>query len=385
LADVVTMVTTVEFIWTIFGLRARMLRGLTYASLVLFNATLVVLSTATHASVVFLWSRSVEIGAGDAFNLITLFLELRVLFLGPKNRTIAAALAIIPIGSTAGILRLNSSNVFGIPHVDLFEFGALLSGFVLAVMLLGQALRSWRESNALRVEYEAAREIQQQLVVEIPRVPGFLIETSYQPATHVGGDFYGLFPDSRGGLLVVIGDVSGKGLRAAMSVSAIMGALRALPIDSPAAMLHQLNLSLAGRMGGGFATCCMAHAHADGTMTLANAGHLAPYRNGKEIELEPGLPLGIAAGVSYSETTLPFHIGDRLTLMTDGVVEARNTKGELLGFERTLELSSLPASAIADAAQAFGQEVDITVLTLTRLAANQQSSTQWGSAAFVPA
>ena len=72
-------------------------------------------------------------------------------------------------------------------------------------------------------------------------------------------------------------------------------------------------------------------------------------------------------------------------MLTDGVVEARDSRGELFGFERTLELSSQPASAIADAAQKFGQEDDITVLTLTRLAPGRQPSTGLGSAAFVSA
>jgi phosphoserine phosphatase RsbU/P len=365
--DVVTMITTVEFVWTIFALRARVLRGLAYASLILFNASAIVVATAAHASTAILWSHSVEVGAVEAFNLITLILELRVLVLGPRNRTIAAALAVIPIGSALSFLNLGISNVFGLPHVDLFEAGALLSGFVLALMLLAQAIRAWRDSNALRVEYEAAREIQQQLVVEIPQVRGFHIETSYKPAAHVGGDFYGFFPDSRGGLLIVIGDVSGKGLRAAMSVSAIMGALRTLPIASPAALLQQLNLGLAGRLAGGFATCCIGHAHPDGTLTLANAGHLAPYRNGEEIKLESGLPLGLTAEAGYSETTLPFHAGDKLTLLTDGVVEARAKSGELFGFERTRDISTESAENIARATSTFGQEDDITVLKITRL------------------
>jgi len=99
---------------------------------------------------------------------------------------------------------------------------------------------------------------------------------------------------------------------------------------------------------------------------MANAGHLSPYLRGEEIPVNPGLPLGIAAGIQYSETHFQLEPGDMLTLMSDGVVEAMNSDGELYGFERTRTISTQSAGTIATAAQAFGQEDDITVLTLTR-------------------
>ncbi len=99
-------------------------------------------------------------------------------------------------------------------------------------------------------------------------------------------------------------------------------------------------------------------------MTLANAGHLAPYRNGTELEIESGLPLGIAAGTEYGETKLQLAAGDTLMFLSDGVVEAQNGAGELFGFVRTEALATKSADEIAQAAQAFGQSDDITVLTL---------------------
>jgi serine phosphatase RsbU (regulator of sigma subunit) len=105
----------------------------------------------------------------------------------------------------------------------------------------------------------------------------------------------------------------------------------------------------------------------DGAVTLANAGHLSPYRNGFEIEVDSGLPLGLAADVEYGETVIELEVGDRLTLLSDGVVEAMNAQHELFGFERTREISGQSASEIAGAAQAFGQEDDITVVTVERL------------------
>lgn len=102
----------------------------------------------------------------------------------------------------------------------------------------------------------------------------------------------------------------------------------------------------------------------DGTLTAANAGHIAPYIAACEPAIENGLPLGLSADSVYSETTLRLVPGEPLTLITDGVVEARDASGELFGFERTAVLSANAAEDIARAAQHFGQEDDITVLTL---------------------
>jgi hypothetical protein len=104
--------------------------------------------------------------------------------------------------------------------------------------------------------------------------------------------------------------------------------------------------------------------HADGAVTLANAGHLAPYHNGEEIPLSSSLPLGIIVDAEYTETSLRLTPGDTFTFFSDGVVEAQSPTGELFGFERTGSISRKSAQEIADVAQAFGQEDDITVLTL---------------------
>ena len=111
--------------------------------------------------------------------------------------------------------------------------------------------------------------------------------------------------------------------------------------------------------------------HADGTLLLANAGHLSPYLDGREIETPVGLPLGLTFDLSYSETALTLASKQHLTLLTDGVVEARNAAGELFGFERTAAISTRSAEAITRAAQAFGQDDDITVLTVTHKAAHE--------------
>jgi phosphoserine phosphatase RsbU/P len=234
----------------------------------------------------------------------------------------------------------------------------------IAAMLFRRAWNAWKESSSLRVEFEAAREVQQQLVVPAVDVPGFRIESAYAPATQVGGDFFRILPGENGGVLVVVGDVSGKGLKAAMTVSAIMGALHDYSSTRPANVLAHLNRVLHGRVGG-FVTCCATLIAADGTMALANAGNPAPYRNGQEMAVQPGLPLGVLEAATYDETRYQIAPGDRITFVSDGVIEATNSTGELYGFDRTQAISNQPAQTIVEAVKRFGQEDDITVLTLT--------------------
>ena len=106
---------------------------------------------------------------------------------------------------------------------------------------------------------------------------------------------------------------------------------------------------------------------ARGACVIANAGHLPPFLNGKEVELPPALPLGLMEVAEYEPMHLQMARGDRLTLYTDGLLEARNPAGELFGFERIADLltHTRDAQEIAEAAQQFGQDDDITVLSLT--------------------
>ena len=106
-----------------------------------------------------------------------------------------------------------------------------------------------------------------------------------------------------------------------------------------------------------------------GKLTVANAGHPNLYLDGVEIETEANLPLGLDAGIRYSEITIQLDPGSFCTLVTDGVVEATGASGELYGFERTQAISRKPAHVIVEAARQFGQEDDITVLSVTRTVA----------------
>jgi serine phosphatase RsbU (regulator of sigma subunit) len=164
----------------------------------------------------------------------------------------------------------------------------------------------------------------------------------------------------------VVGDVSGKGLDAALLVAAVLGGLAVEKQRSPAHLLEDLNKAVTGRTGGGFITACCARFFPDGRVEIANAGHISPYTDGRELQLENGLPLGISPHAGYSQTEI--QTSGTVTFLSDGVLEARDAKGELLGFDRMAALTRKPAAEIADAAQHWGQEDDITVLTVARAA-----------------
>lgn len=255
---------------------------------------------------------------------------------------------------------------------NVFTPGILADTLLLAAMVYA-AWRYERERSArqtrLDEEFRNAQELQHVLVPEkVPQVPGYALTSAYRPAQEVGGDFFQVIPGGRDGAIVVVGDVSGKGLKAAMTVSLIVGALRSLAetTSDPAEILAGLNRRLEGRLKGGFATCVVVRLEADGACTIANAGHPAPFLNERELELPGVLPLGLSAEAEYEEVRVRLRAGDRLTLYTDGLPEARNAAGELFGFARVAELvaANPAAGEMAAAAARFGQDDDVTVLSL---------------------
>ncbi|MGA2808877.1 MAG: SpoIIE family protein phosphatase [Terracidiphilus sp.] len=234
---------------------------------------------------------------------------------------------------------LDQAGLTHVPHVlelplplppFTMQTGILLHLFFLLAMVVFLVIRFTRARRReawLAGEFEAARQVQQVLLPdELDQCPGFTVECIYQPADQVGGDFFQQIGDGRGGMLIVVGDVSGKGLPAAMMVSVLVGAIRAEAAHgvSPAALLVSLNERMMGRAHGGFTTCLAAHISREGRLSMANAGHLHPYRNGEEIGLPGSLPLGIVAEPQFETIEMTLAPGDQLTFVSDGVVEAQS-------------------------------------------------------------
>ncbi|MGA7523784.1 MAG: PP2C family protein-serine/threonine phosphatase [Acidobacteriaceae bacterium] len=327
------------------------------------------------------WCNDAGIGFGAGVHL----LEVIILVEGFRRDRFEALLAATPI--LLGVFVSSATYLevaFHIPN-EFFPFGLGIQvgdmvNFLEVCIIFALALRRFMrtqvqetmERDAVTRDLEQAHQLQQRVLVpEAVTSTAFAVETEYHPAQTVGGDFFQTLTRPDGTLLVVIGDVSGKGVSASMLVAVLVGAIRSQAEHSfdPQAMLATLNRRMMGRSGGHFATCLAAEIAPDGTLRMANAGHLAPYLNGQEMEMEGSLPLGFRETAEYPAQTVRLQPGDRLTFMTDGVVEATNAARELFGFERAQQASHEPAAAIVQQARSFGQEDDITVVRVAFAAA----------------
>ncbi len=314
--------------------------------------------------------------AGDTYVLVALTAGWRrgnvdaQLILPPWLLTLAVDVyTLIGFGMRLGHLRfappplpdipIGSYSITILSIINLIYVGALL------VMILLRTVRIAHERAAAANEIAAAQTVQQVLLARVSDpTPGFRVETAYHPASEVGGDFFFVSPGEGNSLIAVVGDVSGKGMLAAMRVSMILGVLRRETSREPAAILHSLNQVLLTQGEMGFTTACCVHLDRNGHYYAANAGHISPYISGHEIQTAPALPLGMMSDQQYETLHGEMRGGERMVLMSDGVVEARSASGELYGFERLSELTQQSAAAIAEAARVFGQEDDITVLTI---------------------
>ncbi len=245
-----------------------------------------------------------------------------------------------------------------------------------------------------RVEQElrVARLIQQTLLPkELPDLPGWQLAVYWQPARAVGGDFYDFMPLPDGRLVLIIGDVTDKGVPAALVMATTRATLRGATrrLLSPGAALERSNNLLCPEMPPSmFITCLYAILDpASGRLHYANAGHDLPYwrRNGGVAELRAtGMPLGLLPGMKYEEKEIVIDPGENILFYSDGLVEAHNPEREMFGFERLRELvaahangSSLIDLLLAELAAFAGpdweQEDDVTLMTLQRLTSSTTS------------
>jgi serine phosphatase RsbU (regulator of sigma subunit) len=242
-----------------------------------------------------------------------------------------------------------------------------------------------RHRDRIEQELQTARLIQESLLPKaVPEVSGWGIAASYRPAREVGGDFYDFLalPDSRVG--IVLGDVTDKGIPAALVMATTRSMLRAVaaqPSASPGDVLAQVNELLSADLPAGmFVTCFYAILDpATGRLHYANAGQDLPYlrrADGATSELRAtGMPLGLMPGSQYEECEAALSPGCSLLFYSDGLVEAHNQEREMFGFHRLSGLfgdyqrTVSPIPFLLDALATFTgddweQEDDITLVTL---------------------
>ena len=231
-----------------------------------------------------------------------------------------------------------------------------------------------------------ARRVQQSfLPLEPPAVPGYLFSRRYNPVYHVGGDFYDFIPLPDDRIGVLIGDVSGKGVSAALLMARLTSDMRyyAISEKSPSRVLAQTNESLShSAQDNMFATVLyLVLDPRQQVMTLCNAGHIPPLlhrvseKSVVALEEATNLALGVLPDPTFDEVTIDLKVGDSVLLSTDGVVEAKSARGDEYGFKRLgRALASAPVEALLDAVlkdlerftQSTPQYDDITMVGFTR-------------------
>lgn len=248
---------------------------------------------------------------------------------------------------TVGIIALTNAAAgasYSAADLKLLNTIALQTAAAIAnAILCAEMVDAARARAAFAAELHAASTVQQLLLQSASRsTPGFNVESVYLPASEVGGDFFFVSSAPDGSLIAIVGDVSGKGLTAAMRVAMILGVLRRETSHDPSEILSSLNNALIAQGQLGFTTACCIRIALSGGYTLANAGHIAPYLSGCELDTPPALPLGLIPEQTYKLVAGHLAPGERLVLLSDGVPEARSNAGELYGFERLSSLTLMP-------------------------------------------
>jgi serine phosphatase RsbU (regulator of sigma subunit) len=281
--------------------------------------------------------------------------------------------------------RLSESDYSADDRILLANLALQASPAVRVAMLVRKEQAQAVERERMEYELRLAREIQIAMLPKaLPSLAGWSVATHYQPARSVGGDFYDFISRPDGQLGVVIGDVTGKGVPAAMLMATTRSALRAVAQErlSPGDVLKlvnaQLELDIPNHM---FVTCLYAILDpATGRLVYANAGHNLPLRrssHGVEELRAHGVPLGLMADMSYEEKEAILEPGDTLLLHSDGLVEAHNADREMFGSPRLRSLvaeasggSRLVEAALEELSRfvenSFDQEDDITLVVLQR-------------------
>jgi serine phosphatase RsbU (regulator of sigma subunit)/anti-sigma regulatory factor (Ser/Thr protein kinase) len=326
--------------------------------------------------------------AGGAVDVDTLTLDsvgLRAL----RENGIKLIVPLINQGELIGLLNLGprlSEQDYSADDRRLLEN---LAGHVAPAVMVAQLVRQQEAEARTRERFEqelrVAQLIQQNFLPKSsPELPGWAVDAYYQPAREVGGDFYDFIHLEDGRLGLVIGDVTDKGVPAALVMAATRSVLRAAAsrLNRPSEVLESVNDHLCPDMPPQmFVTClyCVLDP-ATGRLTFANAGHNLPYlftpQGPRELRAT-GMPLGLLPGMVYEEQEATLQPGECVLLHSDGLVEAHDSDKQMFGFPRLLDLvgryggepgliGRLRAELVAFSGREREQEDDVTLVTLSR-------------------
>jgi serine phosphatase RsbU (regulator of sigma subunit)/anti-sigma regulatory factor (Ser/Thr protein kinase) len=328
-------------------------------------------------------------GASGAVDVDALELESSPALDALKAAGVKLAVPLVSQGELIGVLNLGprlSEQDYSSDDRKLLDSLAAQAAPALRV---GQLVREQEAEAATRQRYEqeleVARLIQQNfLPKELPDLPGWQVAAYYSPAREVGGDFYDVIPLPDGRVGLVVGDVTDKGVPAALVMSATRSVLRASAqrLLEPGIVLERVNEHLFPDMPEKmFVTCLYGVLDPEtGHLRFANAGHDVPYvRTADGVgELRArGMPLGLMPGMTYEEKETDLQPGDSVLLHSDGIVEAHDAERNMYGFPRLKETvarsggsQDLIDAVLGDLAQFTGaateQEDDITMVAIQR-------------------
>ena len=310
-----------------------------------------------------------------------------------KEAGVKLVVPLVSQGELIGLLNLG-------PRLSQQEYSAddrkLLSDLatqtapaVRVAQLVRQQQQEAQERERIEQELRVARLIQQTLLPKtLPELPGYDVAAYYQPAREVGGDFYDFLDLEDGRMGFVVGDVTDKGVPAALVMATTRTMLRAAAqrLDTPGEVLKRVNDVLVQEIPPNmFVTCLYAILEKEsGRLVYANAGHDLPYRRragrseGAEELRARGMPLGLMPGMGYEEKEILLEKGESVLFYSDGLVEAHDAQREMFGFPRLQGLvgthrsggSSLVSFLLSELRRFTGedweQEDDITLVTLER-------------------
>jgi serine phosphatase RsbU (regulator of sigma subunit) len=314
-----------------------------------------------------------------------------------KASQIKVVVPLVSQGELIGLLnlgpRLSQQEYSADDRKLLNDLATQTAPAVQVAQLVRQQQRQAQERERIEQELRVARLIQQTLLPkEVPDLEGYKLAAYYQPAREVGGDFYDFLKLDDEHLGLVVGDVTDKGVPAAIVMATTRTMLRASAqrLDSPGEVLKRVNDVIVRDIPPNmFITCLYAILNLEsGLLRYANAGHDLPYRRrrrsssnnggGAEELRATGMPLGLLPGMSYEEKEIVLDRGDSVLFYSDGLVEAHDPHRQMFGFPRLQGLvgahrSDGPAMVnflLSELARFTGeeweQEDDITLVTLDR-------------------